>query len=140
SLKVAPPILDKLVGEVRELAAVLAPAERDALLTSLKATLQQFPSILNQLAAVFPVTKQVTNCLQTHLLPVLNQQVPDGSLSTHKPVWQDFLHFLPGVAGASGTFDGNGHWTRTLLGAGTNSITGGILGKIPVLGQLVGAA
>ncbi len=140
SLKASPPILDKLTGDVRELASVLAPPERDALLTSLKATFQQFPSILRQLAVVFPITKQVTDCLQTHVLPILNQQVPDGALSTHEPVWQDFLHFLPGVGGASGTFDGNGPWTRTLLGAGTNTITGGILGKIPLLGQLVGAA
>jgi virulence factor Mce-like protein len=140
SLKVAPPIIDKLIGDVRTLSAVLAPAQRNALLTSLKATFQQFPTILTQLAVVFPITKQVTDCLTTHVVPILNQQVPDGSLSTGEPVWKDFLHFLPGVAGASGTFDGNGPWTRTLLGAGTNTLSGGSLGSIPILGQLVGAA
>ena len=140
SLRVSPPIIDKLTGDVRELATVLAPAERSALLTSLRATFQQFPTILHDLAVVFPITKQVTDCLQHNVLPVLNMQAPDGSLSTGEPVWKDFLHFLPGVAGASGTFDGNGPWTRTLLGAGTNSLSGGILGKIPILGKIVGAA
>ena len=108
SLKVSPPIIDKLTGDVHELATVLAPAERSALLTSLRATFQQFPTILHDLAVVFPITKQVTDCLQNHVLPVLTSTVPDGSLSTGEPVWKDFLHFLPGVAGASGTFDGNG--------------------------------
>ncbi len=140
SLKASPPIIDKLTGDVHELATVLAPAERGALLRSLRATFQQFPTILHDLAVVFPITKQVTDCLQNHVLPVLSSTIPDGSLSTGEPVWKDFLHFLPGVAGASGTFDGNGPWTRTLLGAGTNSLSGGILGKIPLLGQLVGAA
>ena len=140
SLKAAPPIIDHLTSDVNELATVLAPRERNELLTSLKATFQQFPSILKQLAVVFPITKQVTDCLQSHVVPILNEQVPDGSLSTGEPVWKDFLHFLPGVAGASGTFDANGAWTRTLLGAGTNSLSGGILGTIPILGQLVGAA
>jgi phospholipid/cholesterol/gamma-HCH transport system substrate-binding protein len=139
ALKVAPPILDAVTGAVKELAAVVAPAARAGLLTSLKATFQQFPSILHQLAIVFPVTKQLSDCLRTHVLPVFKAQVPDGSLSTGEPVWQDFLHFLPGVAGASGTFDANGPWTRTLLGAGTNSVSGGVLGTIPLLGQLVGA-
>ena len=54
--------------------------------------------------------------------------MPDGSLSTGRPVWQDFVHFLPNVAGATGSFDANGPYTRVLAGAGTNSLTGGLLG------------
>jgi hypothetical protein len=53
----------------------------------------------------------------------LQEVVPDGSLTTHNPVWQDFVHFLPGVAGASANFDGNGPYTRTMVGAGLNSIS-----------------
>jgi phospholipid/cholesterol/gamma-HCH transport system substrate-binding protein len=140
SLKLAPPIINEVTAAARELSAVVSPAERGPLLTSLKATFEQFPSILRQLAIVFPITKQVTDCLQTHVLPVLTSKVPDGALSTGEPVWQDFLHFLPGVAGATGSFDGNGPWTRALLGAGTDSLSGGALGKIPLLGPLVGAA
>jgi phospholipid/cholesterol/gamma-HCH transport system substrate-binding protein len=140
SLKIAPPIVDKVTAAVRELAAVVAPAERAGLLTSLKATFQQFPTILSELAIAFPITKQVTDCLQTHVIPILTSQVPDGPLSTGRPVWQDFVHFLPNVGGASGSFDANGPYTRVLAGAGTNSLTGGTLGNIPGLGQLVGTA
>jgi hypothetical protein len=103
------------------------------LLTALRATLTQFPSILTQLASAFPVTKEVGDCLRTHLVPLFNEQVPDGSLSTGRPVWQDFVHFLPNVAGATGSFDANGYYTRVLVGAGTNTLTGGLLGTITTL-------
>jgi hypothetical protein len=70
--------------------------------------------------------------------PILQSFVPDGSLSTNEPVWKDFIHFLPGVAGASANFDGNGPYTRTLIGAGTNTLSLGT--NVPLLGQLVGTA
>ncbi len=140
SLKLAPPILTSVTGAVQELAKIVAPAERARLLRTLNATFSEFPSILRLLAGAFPVGKQVTDCLRTHVTPIFNQQVPDGSLSTGRPVWQDFVHFLPNIAGASGNFDANGPYTRVLAGAGTNSVTGGILGSIPLLGQIVGAS
>jgi hypothetical protein len=140
SLHQAPPILDTLSQTVRQLAGVVAPPARGRLLATLEATFQQFPDILRQLAVVFPITKEVTDCLQTHVIPLFEEQVPDGSLSTGRPVWQDFAHFLPTVAGASGSFDWNGPYTRVLAAAGSDSLTGGTLGTLPVLGQLVGTA
>jgi phospholipid/cholesterol/gamma-HCH transport system substrate-binding protein len=135
SLVVAPPILNHLTSTVNQLAAVLAPAERGKLLTSLDATFRQLPAILTQLAQAFPIGKQVTDCLRTHVLPILGRRVPDGSLSTHRTVLEDFLHFLPGLAGASGSFDGDGPYTRFLAGVGTNTLTGSFAGK-PVVATL----
>jgi phospholipid/cholesterol/gamma-HCH transport system substrate-binding protein len=137
SLRLAPPILDGITSAVDELAAVVAPAERTRLLTTLKATFEQFPSLLSLLGQAFPITKQVTDCLSTHVTPILESTVPDGSLSTGEPVWKDFVHFLPAVAGASASFDGNGPYTRTLIGAGTDTLS---LGNVPGIGQLVGSA
>jgi len=128
SLVVAPPILAHLTATVVRLAAVLAPAERGPLLTSLDATFRQLPAILTQLASAFPIGQQVTDCLRTHVLPILRRRVPDGSLSTGRSVLEDFLHFLPGLAGASGSFDGDGPYTRFVAGAGTNSLTGSFSG------------
>ena len=72
----------------------------------------------------------MTDCLRTHVTPVLKATVPDGSLSTGRPVWQDFAHFLPGVGGASGDFDANGPYTRVLVNAGSQTLTGGLLGGL----------
>jgi phospholipid/cholesterol/gamma-HCH transport system substrate-binding protein len=129
SLRVSPPILDRLTATASELAAVLAPEERSGLIQSLRATFQELPSILTRFASAFPIGKQITDCVQTHLLPILKSTVPDGSLSTGQPVWQEFVHFLPGVAGASGSFDADGPYTRVLLGAGTNSLSGSFAGQ-----------
>src|SRR5207302_1134426 len=64
------------------------------------------------------------------ILPILVQKVPDGSLSTGNTVLQDFMHFLPGVAGASGSFDANGPYTRFLAGAGPDTLTGSFGGGV----------
>lgn len=137
SLKVAPPLIDALDGAVNQLGSVVAPGPRAQLLTSLNATFVQLPTILRYLATPFPITGQVSDCLRTHILPVFNSQVPDGQLSSGQPVWQDFVHFLPGVAGASASFDGNGPWTRTLVSAGTNTLE---LGNVTGIGQIVSTA
>jgi len=127
SLKVAPPLVDGLTKAVGELAAVVAPAERGRLLDTLKTTFVEFPSTLRQLGTAFPVTKAVTDCLRTHVTPVLTSQVPDGSLSTGRPVWQDFVHFIVGLSSAVQNFDGNGYWIRSILGTGTNTASVGRL-------------
>jgi virulence factor Mce-like protein len=135
SLQAAPPLLDQVTTTAQQLAVALGPAQRGPLVTSLRATFQELPSVLTQLARAFPVGEQITDCLTTHLVPVLKKTVPDGKLSTGRPVWQDFDHFLGGVAGASGSFDANGPYTRFLAGAGTNTLSGSFGGQ-----QLVGTA
>ncbi len=133
SLKLAPPILTGINSAVNELIAIVRPAERARLLTSLKATFNQFPGLLTKLAGVFPVTKAVTDCLQTHVTPILKQQVPDGPLSSGEPVWQDFVHSLVGVSSAGQSFDANGYWLRLALAGGLP-----VRINVPALGNLVG--
>jgi virulence factor Mce-like protein len=130
SLVQAPPILDHLTGIVGRLAAVLAPMERASLVTSLQATFQQLPNILTQLASAFPIGHELSNCFITHIIPILVQPVPDGSLSTGGTVLQDFMHFLPGVAGASAGFDADGPFTRLLINAGNDTLTGAFHGGV----------
>ncbi len=139
-LKIAPPLITQVTRSVEQLGTIVAQPERQRFLNALNATFVEFPTIQTQLASVFPSTKQVSDCLHTHVVPIFKSQVPDGSLSTGRPVWQDFAHFLPGVAGASGSFDANGPYTRVLAGAGSDSLTGGLLGSIPILGQIVGSS
>jgi phospholipid/cholesterol/gamma-HCH transport system substrate-binding protein len=140
SLKVAPPLVDGLTRAVGELAAIVAPVERGRLLQTLKTTFVEFPSTLRELGTAFPITKGVTDCLRTHVTPVLESQVPDGSLSTGQPVWQEFVHFIVGLASAGQDFDGNGYWIRSILGTGTNSasvgqLTGGKASTPSVIGS-----
>jgi virulence factor Mce-like protein len=136
SLRVSPPILDAVSTTASQLGSALGPGERGPLLSALRVAVEEFPALLRQLAVAFPLSKQVTDCLQTHVIPVTERQVPDGPLSTGRPAWQDFIHFLPGVAGASGSFDANGAYTRTLAGAGSNTLSA----TFPPIGRLTGSA
>jgi len=135
SLKAAPPLVDAVTGAVVQLTAIVAPAERGNLLEALKSTFQDFPTTLNQLGAIFPITKQVSDCLSTHVTPLLGQVVPDGSLSTGRPVWQDFVHLLTGLSSAVQNFDGNGYWIRLINASGNNELS---LGSITGLGGILG--
>lgn len=136
SLRVAPPLLDGVISAVSELGSVLAPAERGSLLEALKTTFVSFPNMLRELGSVFAVTKLVTDCLRTHVTPILTSVVPDGALSTGEPVWRDFVHFVVGLTSATQDFDGNGYWTRLITGAGETGLS---IGQLPGLGQALGA-
>jgi virulence factor Mce-like protein len=138
SLKKAPPLVDGLISAVSDLAAVVEPTARGHLLTALKATFAQFPNLLRQIAGLFPITKGVTDCLKNNVTPILTSVVPDGSLSSGRPAWQDFIHALVGLAGQGSNFDANGNWDRFTEGVGSNTLAG--LGSLPGVGQLVGTA
>jgi phospholipid/cholesterol/gamma-HCH transport system substrate-binding protein len=130
SLKVAPPIITQLSGTVTQVTSIVKPSRRGPLISALRTTFTDLPKVLTQLGTAFPMTQAVSECLSRNIVPILDSDVQDGSLSTGEPVWQDFVHFLPNVAGATGSFDGDGHYTRTLLGVGTDSLTGGALDGI----------
>ncbi len=89
--------------------------------------------------------KPVTDCVRTHIAPILLAKVPDGSLSTGQPVWQEFAHALVGLSGATQNFDANGHTLRILLGVGAETITavlpglGKVIGTLPGGGAILGA-
>ena len=126
SLQVSPPLVAQISAAVSQFSKIVTPAKRGPLLTALRTTFTTFPQVLTQLGSVFPVTKSVTDCISHNVVPILNAKVQDGNLSSGNPVWEDFVHFLPNVAGASGYFNANGHYIRVLVGAGTNSLTGGL--------------
>lgn len=140
TLRESPPLVRQLSAAVASVTAVVAPAVRGRLLSSLRTTLVTFPNVLSRIAQLFAVTGPVTGCLRSHLLPILTSQVPDGALSTGEPVWRDFVHFLPSLSSASGQFDANGPYIRTLIGAGNNSLESGTLGSLPLVGQLIGSS
>jgi virulence factor Mce-like protein len=132
SLRVAPPIVAGLTHAVVKLSSVLRPAERVRLIKALRTTFVKFPKTVHELGVLFPVTKGVTDCLRTHVTPILKRSVPDGSLSTGAPVWQDFVHLLSGLTDAVQDFDGNGYWIRVIGAIGDNSLA------VTKLGSLLG--
>jgi virulence factor Mce-like protein len=137
ALRIAPPILDGATNVLVQLDALVEPRARGQLLTLLRLALIDLPTFEQRLAGLFRVTKPVTDCTTDRVLPTLYSTVDDGSLSTGKPVWQDFLHSLVGLASASQNFDANGPAVRYLFGGGSSIVT---TGELPGVGPLFGRA
>lgn len=134
-LRAAPPLVDGLSATLSQIAAILAPSQRERVITALRAALQDLPLSLDRLAGLYAATKPVTDCLSSHILPVIQEKVPDGSLSSGDPVWLDFLHGFVGLSSAAQNFDGNGYALRYLSGSGASAVS---TGSLPGIGSLSG--
>lgn len=143
AVRQAPPLISGLTNAVTQFGTLVAPAERERLVAALHAALVQLPTLLLRLSSAFPPLAPAAECLSERVVPVLNAQVPDGSLSTGRPSWQDLVHGLVGLAGNAQDFDGNGFWQRYLAGGGAQTVSlpvpGGLVGTTPGSGALLGA-
>ncbi|MDX6640979.1 MAG: phospholipid/cholesterol/gamma-HCH transport system substrate-binding protein [Solirubrobacteraceae bacterium] len=132
----APPLLRRLLAGVQEFGSLVAPAERSRLVSATRAALVSFPRLLIRLSQTVSTAKPITDCVVSHVVPVLTQEVPDGALSTGRPAWQDLAHLLPGIASAAQNFDGNGYALRYQSGTGPQVLSAGSLSGA---GALTGA-
>jgi len=135
-LVVAPPLLRRIIIAVGQFGRLVEPAERVRVVAATRAALVSFPQLLVRLSRLITTVKPITDCVTSHVVPVLTSQVPDGALSTGRPAWQDLAHLLPGIAGAAQDFDGNGYALRYQAGAGPQVLSAGSLAGA---GALTGA-
>jgi virulence factor Mce-like protein len=134
ALRAAPRALAASTRRLRDLGTLVAPARHDVTIAALETALRDLPAATSSLGELFPAVKPVTDCLSSHVVPLFDQKVPDGELSTGRPVWQDFVHGLVGLSSASQTFDGNGYSLRYQFASdGSTLSTANVAG----LGQLV---
>jgi virulence factor Mce-like protein len=137
ALAEAPRAFRESTSTLRELDRLVEPSARGRTIAAMRTTLIDMPSLISGLAELLPAVKPMTDCLSSHVVPVLEAKVPDGDLSTGRPVWQDFAHMLVGLASASQNFDGNGYALRYQLGLGNQTLS---TADLPGLGPLVGLA
>lgn len=137
ALRVAPASLKRTVGVVNELGTLVAPGVRERTVAGLATTFVDLPTLVTRMAALFPSTKSLADCLDTHIVPNLKSVVPDGDLSSGRPVWQDFAHSVVGLASATQNFDGNGYSTRYEFGAGPQGL---VAPSLPGIGTLRGSS
>ena len=137
ALPIAPGAFRETAGVLRRLGALVQPSKRARTIAALETAFRDLPRLVGTLAATFPSAKPLTDCLESHIVPVLESQVPDGELSTGRPIWQDFAHGLTGLAGVSQNFDGNGHWLRYQAAFGVDMLS---LASAPGLGPLLALA
>jgi virulence factor Mce-like protein len=136
ALPAAPRALRRTLGVVGQLDALVAPATRDRTIAALATTFRDLPTLVGRLASMFPTAKPLADCLSSHVIPILNAKAPDGKLSSGRPVWQDFVHAMVGLASASQNFDANGYATRYMFGTGPDMVS---TESLPGIGRLVGS-
>jgi virulence factor Mce-like protein len=125
ALRVAPPTLRDTAAALAQLEALVRPRELPRLVARLRPTVLDFPSFERRLRELLSLVRPVTDCVRDRAVPVLQARLDDGSLSTGRPVWQDFVHGLVGIASAGQSFDRNGYYLRLSVGSGNNAIAVG---------------
>ena len=123
ALPLAPGALRQSAIAVEQLGSLVAPGTRTRTINALATTFRDLPTLVRQMSSLFPTAKPLSDCLRSHVVPVLSSEAPDEKLSTGRPVWQDFAHSLVGLSSASQNFDGNGYATRYFFGANGNIVS-----------------
>lgn len=137
AVAVAPRALRDTGRVLDELGGLVAPGARERTVSGLRTTFLDLPTLVVRMGSLFPTVKPLADCLRTHIIPIFNAQVPDGTLSTGRPVWQDFAHSLVGLSSASQDFDANGYAIRYEFGTGPSTFS---TQALPGLGALTGNA
>jgi len=133
ALRVAPPVLSETTGLLDQLALLSRPSELPRLLALLAPAVARLPTLEQRLDGLFPLVTPVAECVSRHVLPVLNATVPDGKLSSGRPVWEELGYLSVALASYAQDFDGNGNYPRALGAQGDQTVS---TGSIPGEGQL----
>ncbi|MCW3017056.1 MAG: Long-chain-fatty-acid--CoA ligase [Solirubrobacterales bacterium] len=136
ALRDAPVTLRKTNSLLDQVKAVSRPAELPGLLDRLDPVTSDLPALEQRLKALFGYTTQVMDCISTHVVPVLNTKMQDGTHTTGDPAWLDLLHAVTGFTSASTSFDGNAGTFRAGLAFGPAALQGVIPGLGTIAGRL----
>ncbi|WP_320668726.1 MlaD family protein [Patulibacter defluvii] len=124
ALRAAPRPLRRTAEALEQVRAITAPGELPATLDALRPITADLPPLAERLTGTLPLLADAMRCVDRNVLPTLRMQVPDGKLSTGRPVWQDALHMGAALAGASPNFDGNGTTIRLGVTEGEQALEG----------------
>jgi hypothetical protein len=104
--------------------AATGRGELPATLAALRPVTTDLPPLAAALTRSLPLLSSAMRCVDRNVLGTLEREVPDGKLSTGRPVWQDAMHMGAALAGASPNFDGNGTTIRLGVTEGEQALEG----------------
>lgn len=129
-----------LAATSRLLDAVDATAKpSEALLAKTKPISATLPQLEGRLEPIVKLVTPAAECLGDNVVPTLDTEVPDGSLSTGDPAWLDMLHGFTAITSVTGGFDGNGAAVRTGIVGSVSEFAGILpgLGKVEGIGPTI---
>jgi virulence factor Mce-like protein len=142
ALRAAPPALGRGRQALTQLNRLIGPAELKGLLADLRPGTRALAPAVRRTTDVFRQLRPIVACVSKVVLPTLETEVPDGKLSSGRPVWQDALHMGANLAAFSNAFDGNGTTFRAGVSESevplTTQLPGGL--KLYGSGDIAGVA
>jgi phospholipid/cholesterol/gamma-HCH transport system substrate-binding protein len=143
ALNEAPSVLSHATPLLDAASRLLAPGVAPVLLRELGPAVSSLNLLEQKLPALLNLVKPVAQCVQDKVVPVLDESVDDGKLSTGQPVWQELVRYPVGLTSSGANFSGNGYGVRYSFGL-SEQLVGTNLGspdKLLMLGStpLVGA-
>jgi virulence factor Mce-like protein len=143
ALRKTPHILDDATPLLDAASRLLAPSVAPVLLGDLHPALTSLDQLERTLPSLLSEVTPVAQCVQSKVVPVLDQPVNDGKLSTGQPVWQELVRYPVGLTSSAQNFGGNGYGVRYSFGL-SEQLLGTNLGTpdnlLSITGQpLVGA-
>ena len=118
TLRLANPLLAQLQG-------LLSPPELPTLLRVGDPAIRSLARLQPHLRTLLGLLRPVTECLRTHVLPILRSPVTDPPLTTGDPPYRELLHAWVSLASQSQNFTGDGAAVRYHAGFGHQSVTTG---------------
>jgi phospholipid/cholesterol/gamma-HCH transport system substrate-binding protein len=138
----APKVLDDATPLLDAATRLLAPSVAPVLLRELSPAITSLDLLERKLPALLNLVTPVSQCVQNKVVPVMDQPVNDGKLSTGQPSWQELVRYPVGLVSSAQNFTGNGYGVRysfglseqllgTNLGSPDNLL---MLGSSPIVG------
>jgi ABC-type transporter Mla subunit MlaD len=103
---------------LRQARPLLSQAELGGLVQQLKPAVADFAEFTDGQVQLLPQLDLFNRCQLGVVLPMGDEVVQDGNLTTGLPNYQEFWQTMVGLAGESQNFDGNGSYVRFQAGGG----------------------
>lgn len=138
------PTIDVSLPFINQLRLLVQPAELRGLVNDLKPTVPALATLTNDTIPLMQnQVRPASQCVVQVIYPWSNLEIHDSNFNASNgfpvhPAYVEDLELLPGLAGESRTFDGNGPYIRLLFGGGSflYSLQPGVFGNLlaPLLG------
>ncbi len=135
ALEKAPSVLNDATPLLDAAGRLLAPSVAPVLLSELSPALSSLDQLERQLPALLNLVTPVGQCVANKVVPVVDQPVNDGQLSTGQPVWQELARYPVGLTSSAQNYTGNGYGVRYSFGLSEHLI-GTNLGSLDNLLEL----
>ncbi len=138
AMDVTPAVVEASTPWLRQAQPLLSDEELGGLLDDLSPAMRNLAKLTHESRQLVPVTSDFSQCMNDVFLPTAMIPVQDGALSANVPNYKEFWYALTGMAGGTGTFDGNGQMMRVQsIGGATPIKTGwGVFNGLPSFGNI----